>query len=377
MLKILKNELKMLKISVLITTVALILFTASLFSILSVYFNLSDNIFSSLDNDGTQLEFDAYESNFNSIIKYEQDGIFIAYKNQLTMNTSIKNKNGDIFETEQKIQNENGLCLMSYSGMACYPTATLIKSIDHYKKYLNFRGEFVSKHYQICLSDFVSKQLNVSIGDIVYINDITYKLTGIYSNNVLGSQLPYYFVVTDDNFVWDRIKIQLISSKKTYSLYNKLNAKGINVELPTFYDMYINNFSLMNASLISSSIVIFIVIIVIIYALFSMILLNRKSFICRLDILGYKRENVFAIYYGIITLISFIVNLIAIFIAKFVGKNIIALCTDVFSMQMVISFPWWIALCNFFAVQAVSLILYFVNIKNIRKNAVKEIARSD
>lgn len=375
--KILKNELKLLRISVLIISIALLMFTASLFSILSVYVNLSSNIFNSLDNDDNSLVFDACNINFATITTYEKDGLFIADKNQLTRNAIIKNQVGNIFETEQKIQNENGLSLISYTGIACYPTKTFTQIIDKYKNIICLKGDMVCQKNEICISDFVATQLNVSINDIVYINNISFLITGIYTNKILDAQLPYYILSTDDNVIWDRVNIQLGSSKKTYQLYNKLNSKGKDVQIPSFHEIYINNFSLMNALLIASSIILFFVNIVMVYALFSMILLNRKSFICKLDILGYKRENVFAIYYGIISLISFVVNLFAIFIANFISENIVKLCADIFSIEMIMSSPWWIAIGNFLLILVVSLFLYLINIKHIRHNAFKEAARSD
>ena len=368
--KLLARECKYLRLPAIISIIALILFTSSLFAIVSVYINLSDGVFAAIDNDG-KLSFSAYNICWDELITRNTDGLLYGHKKGLTHDTALISENGRIFITDKKTETTTEVSYVSRHGIILFPTMSIISAST-----ILSGGELPLSQNEICLSDLAANELGVKIGDIIYIDNHKYVITGTYLKSNLEA-LPYYIVNIESSIIMDDVTISLKYSSDTYSLYNKLYLQNKDVNISPFYEQYFHNLSLINALLMSSAVVLFITNMIIIYSLYSIIIINRKHFIGRLLLLGYKETHIFGIYFSILTVITFTVNVVASLLANLIGTSIIATCSLMFGINIDPSFPWWVSVINLLATVIVALPLYFANVKHIRKISLHDSMRCD
>lgn len=368
-LRLIYNELKVLRISVAVAAITLTFFTASLFSVLNVYFNLSDNIFDNLDKNGSSLSISA-----GNITVAEQklsniNGSFWGHKNNVTRNAVLTNAQNKEFHTEQRIETDGNVQLFSYSGVAYIPTDKYLQQFKRYSDYIE--GTFPRQPNEVCLCNYIATELGVTIGDTIRIGADDFIVSAIYDETLLKG-LPNYFICVDDNFLFDNVNIELATSVDTYHLYNKLLSNGIVVQIPAFYDMYIDGISATNGFLFGISLAIFIANIIIIYAMFSMIVINRKKHICRMITLGASNATIFEVFYllsfGIVT----VVNVIAYGLSNVFGKEIIGMCSTLFEMEFTVARQPLILLVYTVINMLLLLLMYFVQIRSISQQTVLE-----
>lgn len=172
--------------------------------------------------------------------------------------------------------------------------------------------------------------------------------------------------------MFDNVNIELATSVDTYHLYNKLLSNGIVVQIPAFYDMYIDGISATNGFLLGISLAIFIANITIIYAMFSMIVINRKKHICRMITLGASNATIFEVFYLLLFGIVTVVNIIAYGLSNVFGKEIIGMCSTLFEMEFTVARQPLILLVYTVINMLLLLLMYFVQIRSISKQTVLE-----
>ncbi len=366
-LRLIYNELKVLRISVVVAAITLTFFTASLFSVLNVYFNLSANIFENLDKSGNSLSISAEnisiaEQNLNNV-----NGNFWGHKNSLTRDAVLTNAQNKEFHTEQRTETDGDVQLFSYSGVAYIATDKYMQTYEQYNDYI--KGTFPRHANEICLCNYIATELEVTIGDTVRIGTDDFIISAIYDETLIQG-LPNYFICVDDDFWFDDVNIELATSEDTFRLYNKWLSKGIDVQIPAFYDVYIDGISATNGFLLAISLAIFIANIIIIYAMFSMIVINRKKHICRMLTLGASNATIFEVFYLLLFGIVTVVNAIAYGLSNIFGKEIIGMCSTLFEMQFTVARQPLILLVYTVINMVLLLLMYLLQIKNISKQTV-------
>lgn len=364
-LRLIYNELKVLRISVVVAAISLTFFTASLFSVLNVYFNLSNNIFENLDKSGSSLSISA--ENISVSEQISSNGSFWGYKNNVTRNAVLTNAQNKEFHTEQRIETDGDVQIFSYSGVAYIATDEYIKNYEPYKEFIE--GTFPCRTNEICLSNYIASELEVTVGDTIRIGTDDFIITAIYDETLIKG-LPNYFICVDDTFLFDDVNIELATSADTYRLYNKLLSKGIDVKIPAFYDVYIDGISATNGFLSAISAAIFIANIIIIYAMFSMIVINRKKHICRMITLGASNTTIFEIFYLLLFFIVTMVNMIAYGLSNIFGQEIIGMCSTLFEMEFTATRQPLTLLFYTVINMILLLLMYLLQIRNISKQTV-------
>ena len=364
-LRLIYNELKVLRISVVVAAITLTFFTASLFSVLNVYFNLSDNIFENLDKSESSLSISA--ENISVSEQISSNGSFWGHKNNVTRNAILTNAQNKEFHTEQRIETDGNVQLFSYSGVAYIATDKYMQTYEQYNDYIE--GAFPRQANEICLCNYIATELEVTVGDTIRIGENDFVITAIYDETLLKG-LPSYFICVDNNFVFDDVDIELATSADTYRLYNKLLAKGIDVKIPAFYEVYVDGISATNGFLLAISAAIFIANIIIIYAMFSMIVINRKKHICRMVTLGASNATVFEVFYLLLFAIVTVVNAIAYGLSNLFGKEIIGMCSSLFEMEFTVTRQPLIILVYTVINVVLLALMYLMQIKSISKQTV-------
>lgn len=374
LLRLIYNELKVLRISVVVAAITLTFFTASLFSVLNVYFNLSANIFENLDRSGNSLSLTAKNISVSEYVASIDGGSFWGYKNNLTQNAVLTNAKNKEFHTEQKEETDGNVQMFSYSGVAYLATDKYLQTYEQYNDYIE--GTFPQQANEICLCNYIATELEVTVGKTIRIGEDEFIITAIYDETLLKG-LPNYFICVDDTFLFDDVDMELATSADTYRLYNKLLSKGINVKIPAFYDVYIDGISATNAFLLAISMAIFIANIIIIYAMFSMIVINRKKHICRMITLGASGTTIFEVFYLLLFGIVAVVNLIAYGLSNIFGKEIIGMCSTLFEMEFTVTRQPSILLVYTVINLILLLFMYFLQIKNISRQTVLDSVRGE
>ena len=221
------------------------------------------------------------------------------------------------------------------------------------------------------MCNYIATELDVTIGDTIRIGADDFIVSAIYDETLLKG-IPNYFICVDDNFLFDNVNIELATSVDTYHLYNKLLSNGIVVQIPAFYDMYIDGISATNGFLLGISLAIFIANITIIYAMFSMIVINRKKHICRMITLGASNATIFEVFYLLLFGIVTVVNIIAYGLSNVFGKEIIGMCSTLFEMEFTVARQPLILLVYTVINMLLLLLMYFVQIRSISKQTVLE-----
>ncbi len=366
-LRLIYNELKVLRISVVVAAITLTFFTASLFSVLNVYFNLSDNIFENLDKSGSSLSISAENITVAEQKLSNVNGSFWGHRNNVTRNAVLTNAQNKEFHTEQRIETDGNVQLFSYSGVAYIATDKYLQTYEQYNDYIE--GAFPRQANEICLCNYIATELEVAVGDTIRIGADDFIVSAIYDETLLKG-LPNYFICVDDNFMFDDVNIELATSADTYRLYNKLLSKGIDVQIPAFYGVYIDGISATNGFLLAISAAIFIANIIIVYAMFSMIVINRKKHICRMITLGASNATIFEVFYLLLFGIVTVVNVIAYGLSNVFGKEIIGMCSTLFEMEFTVARQPLILLVYTVINMILLLLMYLLQIRNISKQTV-------
>lgn len=366
-LRLIYNELKVLRISVVVAAIALTFFTASLFSVLNVYFNLSDNIFENLDKIGSSLSISAKNITVAEQKLSNVNGSFWGVKNNLTRNAVLTNAQNKEFHTDQRTETDGIVHLFSYPGVAYVATDKYLQTYEQYNDYIE--GTFPRQANEICLCNYIATELEVTVGDTIHIGADDFIVSAIYDETLIKG-LPNYFICVDDNFMFDDVDIELATSADTYRLYIKLFLKGIDVQLPPFYDVYIDGISATNGFLLAISAAIFIANIIIIYAMFSMIVINRKKHICRMITLGASNVAIFQVFYLLLFCIVTVVNVIAYGLSNIFGKEIIGMCSTLFEMEFTVARQPLILIVYTVINMILLLLMYLLQIRNISTQTV-------
>lgn len=141
-----------------------------------------------------------------------------------------------------------------------------------------------------------------------------------------------------------------------------------------FNGRYSAGVSLISGLLVSSGVALFLTNGVIIYSLYSIMLDNRRHFIGRLLLLGYGEKHIFGIYFSILTVITLAVNVGGALFSGLIGTGIISACSRIFGIQADSVLPWWAPAGNFIITTLISLPLYRVSVRRIRKISLQEVA---
>jgi len=370
---LINNELKILRLSV-VVAISLTFFTASLFSVLNVYFNLSTNIFENLDKSGESLSFSAENTSLSKQVISNKKGLFSGQKDYVTRNAVLKSAQNKEFHTNQKTETDGTVHLYLYSGVAYIATDKFLQTYEQYNEFIE--GEFPSQVDEICLSNQISNELDVTIGDTIFIGEDDYIISAIYDKTLLQG-LSEYYICVDDTFVFDSVNIELETSAETYRLYNKWIAKGIDVEWAMFAEDYIDGISTTFYFLLAISLAIFIANIMIIYAMFSMIIINRKKHICRMITLGASNTTIFNMFYLLLVGILTVVNVVAYGLSNLFGEEIVNTCSSMFKMEFSVTKHPLVLLIYTVINMILLVLMYLLQIRNMGPQAVLDSVKGE
>lgn len=379
-LKLTLNEIKHLKWTVLVTALALALFTASLFSVIFVYNDLSVNVFNYVDTTDHDKNCLARRVSVKQASDNIQDGLYCGDIQGLTYaGVTIVADNGNKFVTQFEVKEViNGVTITHlnfYRGYAFYVN----------DNYLSFYSDLMQNvaipqnAWEILLDGFIAEQLQVGVGDKVQINDYNFTVCGTYNREIDGfDKIHYPFVMSvDENTLFDVLNSEFDSSYTAYLQYLRLQRLGVDVEYGYSLKFYMDNLSLVNGFLIAIALTLFAVNLLILYAMFSVILRNRRSYVCRLKIMGASNALVFAVYFVIIAVLLAVICVAAFFLSKLMVSNIMEACSQAFESAFAVSTSFGVVGVYFASVLVLLGALCFLSVRKIDNKAIVFVTRSD
>ncbi len=372
--KLIFNEIKVMRFSTLLIILALILFTATLFSVLFVSLNFSESLFNHFDEMDYSVMLNLKNTPSN-IPELNNSHVMYGHVDSYTQTKQIQNENGDVFETTQRtetmIDDKWVFNITSYTGQAFVPTQATLKYFESYKQYLV--GEFPQSDHQICLCEEIAKALNVTTGDTVIINNEKFQISGIISNSFTG--ISSFLVCVKADTIFDNLYVYAATSAETYRLYTQLNFRGYSAEISN--QQLIQSISTANIFFVATSVALFVVNLAIIYSMFSLILLNRRAYVCRLKVLGCNSRTIFFVYFVLLILIVAAVELTAYALSSFVTAQILNLCTNLFDVAFLAKDNPFIVLAHFVLLGVILLLMTLLQVTKIRESTVVETMRGE
>lgn len=377
---LIKSELKLLKKTVAIMTVILTVFTAAFFSVLSVRADLSSNFFENLDK-VSGLVFTVADARLDDITGYADSGSTVyAAHSGLTGSTEIKNRNGDIFETDRTINEGGNIFIESYGGRILLFNAKINDLLTTCSGAL-LSGTWLSGESQISLAQYIADALGVSSGDKVYISGREYTVSGIYDYEALRDGCPelaaHYLISVENDKTLDSISVALPRSSSTYTLYKRLLSMGFNAELPFFYISYLNNISTMDAFLWAVAAMLFVVILVILYSLFSMFFMQRRNYICQLKLLGGTDGTIMRVYCGITFLVILLASVLAAVLANWFNFFMMSLCTELFGIEFAPGVNFLVPLVFIGISFGITFLLYIIVNRQTKSSVIAQMIRKE
>lgn len=381
-LKLTLNEIKHLKWTVLVTALALTLFTASLFSVLFVYNDLSYNVFNYFDTTDGFIGCFAYNARISQVTDDGSNELYYGWVNSFThRGATIRAENGNTFNTEfEKIEElEDGIKVVHkyyYTGLSVYVN-------DKYRnKYAEEMQEIPlpQKVWEILIDKEIAEGLQVDVGDKVSIDDYSFTVCGVYDYAKYNGNydICYPFVVAvDENVEFDRLDIECDASYQVYLQYLQLQRAGIEVEYGWSLKFYMDNLSLVNGFLIAIAITIFAVNLLILYATFSVILHNRRAYICRLKVMGASDLLVFATYFIIVVALLVVICIAAFFLSQLMVTSIMDACGEAFGSAFTTSTSFGLVGIYFAIVTVLLGALCYLSVRKIDNRAIVTATRSD
>ncbi len=371
-----KKEIKTLYKFIVLITIIITLFLSALFGVTNILIDYSKNFKTTLNEDLNGLEFEVANSNYSSLQTYCENAVVRAKLKNYTHTTKLECSNGNYFDTDQFEQKEEVTYLKSYNGVVLYSYEHFANKLK--EQNINLEGSWHKGKNQIVLSDIVAEQLQAKIGDSIKILDNTFLLVGIFDFDLLNQidyHGAYYYLSFDNEKVFDTMNVSMSESYDTYKLFNKLKGKGFEVTFFSMYAQYFENVRLMEMVLVIFAIIIFIGIMIVLYSFISIILMNRKNYICQLKLLGLKEKDIFAVYMSIIVLLLIVSVIFATFIGYFFNSYIMSLCVKLFDMKIKASLNFYLSPIIFVVTCLFAGLIYMFINKKLKNKMVAQLVK--
>lgn len=379
LLKLTFNEIKHLKWTVIVTALALTLFTASLFSVVCVYLDLTDNILSYFDTLDEPLSISAQNVSIRDVGLANGHGIFHGKIDFVTDWRAVLSANGNEFALKQELQDDKGnIHQTTHAAYAFYVTDEFAEA--EFDK-LGIAGDADTVN-AICLHRMVADKLQVEAGGYVDIGDNRYRVVGIYDEDDPDSWTVYsvihaFTLFVDENAVFSELDIQTETSRQTYDLLLSLQRKKIDADYSYGFKTYVENLSLVNAFLIAIAITVFLVVMLLFYVTISVILNNRRPYVCRLKTIGATDGIITAMYYIIIFILLSIICVAAFFLSKLMVVNIMRACEQAFETTFVTNVNFGVTAVYFAAVAALLAVFCYLCVRKVDDKTIVTVTRND
>lgn len=374
---LIKKEAKTLKKLLILITIIITIFTMALLSLINVRIDLSKNFLASLNKDIDGLPCDVNDIKVEKLRSLlNNDTILYARLKHYTELAELYSCANLVFKTEQVTDIDGNINIFTYNGQIIYNYENLKKVLDTQNNKL-LSGRWIDNQDEIVLSSFISEQLKVNIGETIQIKDKKFVIVGVFDYEKLTlSDLEYYrayyFLSLSDEVTVDKLTIIMPQSSDTYNLYNKLKLKGFDTEISGLYLSYFESIESMQIFLLTIIIIIFIAIIIIVYSFLSMVLMQRKKYICQLKLLGCSEKNILLTYVLIAISMAFIATIIGCFLAFYFNQYIMDLCSSLFNVTMITSVNVFIPIIFFAIIAVIIFTLYFIINAKIKSKIIAQ-----
>lgn len=373
--KLIRNEIKVMRLPTLLVVLSLILFSTALFSVLFVSFNLPNSVFAYFDKDDIPLRVFVRNSSANIPAINKEDAALFGEVRLFTEADQIQSKNGAVFKTHDTLETViNGITTIihtSYGGEAILPTPATLDYFEEYSRHIT--GELPKNSFEVCLCKKIVDTLSVAIGDSVSIGGKIFKVVGVIEESELS--IPAYILSVDETTVFSRLTISVKTSKEAYKIFTKLNIRGLDADIS--YRQTIDSVSAANIFLIATAVVLFVANLAIIYSMFSLILLNRRAFVCRMKVLGCDSRSLFLVYFLLLIIIIAAVELVAYGLSALVTARILNLCSGLFEVTVTAKGNPLIVFAHFVLLAVIMLLMTMRQVTKIKEDAVIETMRGE
>lgn len=378
------NEIKHLKWTVLVTALALTLFTASLFSVIFVYNDLSYNVFNHFDATDNTLTFFAYDAAVSQIADEGLNGIYVGFAPEVTgSGLVITADNGNSFETEYETVEDlgNGVHVTHSYSLSGDAVVVTEQYLERYAEIMR-QIPIPTKTGEILLDAQISQALQVNAGDKVHIADKQFTVCGTYNRSDYTYEdfdlNSYWLLAVDENTVFDRVRVEREKSVEVYEMYLRAKRAGIDVSYGGWFtETYMSNMALVEGFLIAVAVTVFAVNLALLYATFSVILHNRRAYVCRLKVMGARNGTVFAMYFIIVVALLAVICVLGFFLSQAIVSNIMDVCEQTFGSVFTTDVSFGIVGIYFAIITVLLGALCYLNVRSIDNEVCVVVTRSD
>ena len=368
-----KYELRQIRKSAILTAIVLSIFLGALFGVISVQTDMMDNMCAHLDAKYPgEVDLFAYNASYNDVIDYIGDlAVDDSFVGGLHM--------ADITRPDGTVMNvtwEEEYWTSYLSGATFYANDAMRELVSKYNDSI-VEGRWVSNAFEMCVSTYFFKLLNVSVGEVVTIDGYSFTLVGVYDLELLTDAPDVidnqHILTIDADTPEYRWKLVFDTAKQAFETYRKLQTRGVNVEIDWFFEGYYTDILLMRAAYTAVDAVLVIVIIIALYSLVSVLFRQRKSQICRLKILGANDRLVAGIYCGTVILLMLAVVLLGTALGVAFNYYFMDLCAEMLQYEFVSHFTVYLPFVAFAVFGAVTFVLWLAIDRRTKNNLASEI----
>ena len=113
------------------------------------------------------------------------------------------------------------------------------------------------------------------------------------------------------------------------------------------------------------------------YATFSVILHNRRAYVCRLKVMGARNGTVFATYFIIVVALLAVICVLGFFLSQAIVSNIMDVCEQAFGSPFTADVSFGIVGIYFAIITVLLGALCYLNVRRIDNEACVTVTRSD
>lgn len=388
--KFLLLEADLLKRTIIIMGLILTVFSAAFLSVISVMIDIPLGLYNGLDKRLTTFECGIYDISFDEA---ERWGGIASYADiyGITSEAELEVHSLGVFQTEQTVYYGSSEVTRNYNGKAV--------SLEFVELFSNYNGSVVAGGWldgegQICLSSAVAESSyfssHVKVGDIVNISARKYTVVGIYDysevSDVNNRLLPpaYYYVSVGSAEKTSVVHINYPDSRMLNEAYKAMTRRGVDayvsgirLDTRTYSYNLFGNVDLVEAFFMAVAFVLGLIIIFILYSLMSIFYRQRKANICRLKMLGAKSGTVAGIYCSVAVVLLLIAVIIGAALSIPFNLYFTNLCAYLFGFEFAAHFYFYIPVCFFVAMTAISLCIYAFFNRKIKNSVIAQEVRHE
>ncbi len=318
-----------------------------------------------------------HDKSFADMERYGAECIY-AERSGVTENTQIISPSGATFLTDSEQTVDGATYVYRRHGVIVRPQDV---------KYLYGIENAAFQNGDILLSDGLAEELSVTVGETVFVGGEEHNVKAVFEygstrppNEIITDVIiipKAYFYVVADSGTFDNVYLTCNKSLDIFALSQRLQRKGFDVELNWLFRDSFEHLNLMLSLYVALTALMLAMLFLAEYLLFSLIVRQRRTQICRYRMLGATNGTVSAIYLAICVSAVVLSCAIATLLSVWLSKYFLTLYDMLFNGEYIYRFRVWIPFSALAFELALLLPLFALEMRRISRMRIAEAVRYD